>query len=205
MSKFLLEFSYLIGSVTFILGLKMLSSPDNARKGNLVAAAGMILAIIGTVLFHEKDGQPIGNIPWILAAMAIGTVIGWLMAMKVKMTEMPQMVSFFNGMGGACAAIISIVELMHSHESDWLFRAVVYGGLVIGAVSFSGSMVAYGKLDDKIKDLTGKSISTLNLLFLGILLLLLVVAVAMPEFLGGSATWVLLGVALVHVVRCTSP
>lgn len=113
MSKFLLEFSYLIGSVTFILGLKMLSSPDNARKGNLVAAAGMVLAIIGTVLFHEKDGQPIGNIPWILEAMAIGTVIGWLMAMKVKMTEMPQMVSFFNGMGGACAAI----------DREWLPRS----------------------------------------------------------------------------------
>ncbi len=69
MSKFLLELSYLIGSITFILGLKMLASPDRARKGNLVAAAGMTLAIAGTILFHEKEGAPI-NIPWILCDWA---------------------------------------------------------------------------------------------------------------------------------------
>jgi len=62
---FLLQISYLVGSVTFIIGLKQLSSPDSARKGNLLAAFGMVLAIVGTVLFHNKDGQPIGNIPWI--------------------------------------------------------------------------------------------------------------------------------------------
>lgn len=145
MSKFLLEFSYLIGSVTFILGLKMLGSPDRARRGNLIAAAGMILAIAGTVLFSEKDGQPM-EICWILAAMGIGTIIGWLMAMKVKMTAMPQMVSFFNGMGGACAAIISLVEY-HSHpEGSAGYLLIVFLGLVIGDVSFTGSIVAFGKL-----------------------------------------------------------
>lgn len=95
MENFLLQLSYLIGSITFIVGLKQLSSPDSARKGNLVAAAGMLIAILGTVLFHQQEGHHIGNIPWIIAAMAIGTVVGWLMAMKVKMTAMPQMVSFF--------------------------------------------------------------------------------------------------------------
>ncbi len=65
----------------------------------------MGFAIIATILFHRKDGEPIGNIPWILAAIVIGTVIGWVIAKKVKMTAMPQLVSFFNGMGGAAAAL----------------------------------------------------------------------------------------------------
>lgn len=205
MSKFLLELSYLIGSITFILGLKMLGSPDRARKGNLVAAAGMVLAIIGTVLFHEKDGQPIGNIPWILAAMGLGTVVGWVMAMKVKMTAMPQMVSFFNGMGGACAAIISLVEY-HSHpEGSSGYLLIVFLGLVIGSVSFSGSIIAYGKLDEKIKDFGGRSLTFLNLGLLALITVVMVVAVRNPEMLGGSALWILLTLSLLYGVLFVLP
>ena len=104
----ILEIAYVIASVLFIVGLKMLSHPLTARRGNILAAFGMGLAIIATILFHQKDGEPIGNIPLILAAIVIGTVIGWLIAKRVKMTAMPQLVSFFNGMGGAAAALISI-------------------------------------------------------------------------------------------------
>ncbi len=205
MSKFLLELSYLIGSVTFILGLKMLGSPDRARKGNLVAAAGMVLAIAGTVLFHEKDGAPIGNIPWILAAMGIGTVVGWLMAMKVKMTAMPQMVSFFNGMGGACAAIISLVEY-HSHpEGSAGYLLIVFLGLVIGTVSFSGSIIAYGKLDEKIKDFGGRYLTYLNLLLLALIAVVLAVAVVNPEMLGGSSLWILLALSFLYGVLFVMP
>ena len=145
---FLLEISYLIGSITFIIGLKMLSSPDKARMGNIYAAIGMGIAILATIVFHEKDGHSIGNLGWIIGAMGIGTVIGWLMAVKVKMTAMPQMVSFFNGMGGACAAIISLVEYGgHGAGShDWGFLLVVFLGLAIGAVSFSGSMIGVASL-----------------------------------------------------------
>lgn len=205
MSKFLLEFSYLIGSVTFILGLKMLSSPDNARKGNLVAAAGMVLAIIGTVLFHEKDGQPIGNIPWILAAMAIGTVIGWLMAMKVKMTEMPQMVSFFNGMGGACAAIISIVEFNAHPEGSAGYLLVVFLGLVIGTVSFSGSIIAFGKLAEKIKDIGGRALTFLNLGLLALIVIVLALSVLNPEMFGHSAVWILLAISALYGILFVMP
>ena len=79
---------------------------------------------LATILFHRKDGQPIGNIPWILGAMAIGTAIGWTIARKVKMTAMPQLVSFFNGMGGAAAALISMMEFPHVSpeliaEQEW--------------------------------------------------------------------------------------
>ncbi len=205
MSKFLLEFSYLIGSITFILGLKMLGSPDRARKGNLVAAAGMILAIAGTVLFHEKDGQPIGNIPWILAAMGIGTIIGWLMAMKVKMTAMPQMVSFFNGMGGACAAIISLVEY-HSHpEGSAGYLLIVFLGLVIGSVSFTGSIVAFGKLDEKIKDFGGRYLTFLNLGLLALIFIILGIAVVNPDMLGGSALWILLALSSLYGILFVLP
>src|ERR1035437_8001629 len=111
----ILEISYILASVLFVLGLKKLSHPDTARSGNLWAAAGMGLAILCTILFHktsEGNGQfeGIHNIPFILVALLIGTVVGWFAARKVKMTAMPQMVSLFNGMGGACAALISMME-----------------------------------------------------------------------------------------------
>lgn len=205
MSKFLLELSYLIGSITFIVGLKMLSHPDSARKGNLVAAAGMLIAIVATIFFHEKDGQSIGNIPWILAAIAIGTVIGWLMAMKVKMTAMPQMVSFFNGMGGACAAIISIVEYNAHPEGSAGYLLTVFLGLVIGSVSFSGSIVAFGKLDEKIKDINASYLTYLNLALLVLIFIVLGAAVFSAATLGHSVVWILLALSLLYGVLFVMP
>lgn len=158
LQQYTLEIVYLIASVTFIIGLKMLSQPNSARRGNIIAAIGMTMAVIGTILFHRQDGEPIGNLPWIFAGIALGSVVGTIMARKVKMTGMPQMVSFFNGMGGACAALISMVEFDHYlalHGGTTLMTGSVFtmlAGLLIGSVSFSGSMIAYGKLEGKIKD-----------------------------------------------------
>ena len=102
MSLNILEISYLIASLTFILGLKMLSNPDSARKGNLIAAGGMLIAIIATItLYQDYDSGKMINYGLIFLGLIIGTVIGTIMAKKVQMTSMPQMVSFFNGMGGA--------------------------------------------------------------------------------------------------------
>ncbi|MEP7252511.1 MAG: NAD(P)(+) transhydrogenase (Re/Si-specific) subunit beta, partial [Ginsengibacter sp.] len=112
----ILSICYLIASVTFIIGLKMLSNPAAARKGNLIAAAGMGIAIVGTIFLYKNDGKPLGNYVWIFGGLIIGSIIGTLTARRVKMTAMPELVSFFNGMGGACAALISIVEF------DYLFR-----------------------------------------------------------------------------------
>jgi NAD(P) transhydrogenase subunit beta len=205
MENFLLQLSYLIGSITFIIGLKQLSSPDSARKGNLLAAGGMALAILGTILFHQHDGHSIGNVPWILAAMAIGTIVGWMMAMKVKMTAMPQMVSFFNGMGGACAAIISIVEF-HSHPDGTPgYLLVVFLGLVIGTVSFSGSIIAYGKLDEKIKDFSTKLLTYFNLLLLLLIFVVLGIAVVSPAVFGGSVIWILLLLSAMYGVLFVMP
>ena len=109
----ILTICYLIGSITFILGLKMLSNPASARRGNLVAAAGMTIAIIGTIFLYQENGHRLHNHLWIFAGLIIGGIVGTVAARKVKMTAMPEMVSLFNGMGGACAALISIVEFNH--------------------------------------------------------------------------------------------
>nr|MCU0327311.1 NAD(P)(+) transhydrogenase (Re/Si-specific) subunit beta [Spirosomataceae bacterium] len=142
-----LEIAYLIAAIMFVAGLKMLGNPKTARSGNLIAAAGMTIAIFATIFMHRNEaGEPIGNYIWIFAAIIIGTIIGTLSAQKVQMTAMPQMVSLFNGMGGACAALISIVEfghLQHGGEADMATLLTILAGLVIGTVSFSGSIVSF--------------------------------------------------------------
>ncbi len=157
MTDGLLPILYLIASVTFILGIKLLGSPKTARVGNLVAAGGMVVAIIGTIVLYRHNGEPLHNVTWILAALTIGTAIGWVMAMRVKMTAMPQMVSFFNGMGGACAALISILEYKAAMAGGLATSTghslATMAGLIIGAVSFSGSIIAYLKLEDRLGDI----------------------------------------------------
>ncbi len=172
-----LEISYVIASVLFVIGLKMLSHPLSARRGNSLAAIGMGMAIIATILFHQKDGKPIGNIGFILAAIGIGTVIGWVIAKKVKMTAMPQLVSFFNGMGGAAAALISIMEFPHVRPDLIAEHGMANGqvlailiGLMIGTVSWAGSMIAFGKLDGWIGDMRIKAMKYVNLTIMAILI-----------------------------------
>lgn len=152
----LLEICYIIGSVTFIVGLKMMGNAKSARKGNLIAAFGMIVAIFGTIFLDRQPG--ISNISpvifgMIFGAIAIGTVVGWLTAKKVQMTKMPELVSVFNGMGGACAALISLIELNHIyHGAETAVVSLgtmiaIVAGLIIGSISFSGSIIAFLKLN----------------------------------------------------------
>jgi NAD(P) transhydrogenase subunit beta len=176
-----LEVTYVVASVLFIFGLKMLSHPLTARRGNILAAFGMCFAIVATILFHKKDGAPIGNIPWILAAIVIGTIIGLVIARKVKMTAMPQLVSFFNGMGGAAAALISMMEFPHVSPELIAEHGMANGhvlaillGLMIGTVSWAGSMIAFGKLDGWIGDLRVKAMKYVNLTILAGLIGLIV-------------------------------
>lgn len=169
----ILEIIYVLASVMFIIGLKMLSHPLTARRGNFIAATGMVLAIVATVIFHRKDGEPIGNIGLILAAIVIGTIIGWVIAKRVKMTAMPQLVSFFNGMGGGAAALISMMEFPHVSPELIAVSGMANGhvlaillGLMIGTVSWAGSMIAFGKLDGWIGDLRIKWLKYVNLTIL---------------------------------------
>ncbi len=145
----LIHIIYLLASVTFILGLKMLGNPRTARNGNLLAAAGMTAAIIGTIVLHhgEVSGTVYGLI---FGAIGVGTVVGWLTAKRVQMTKMPELVSLFNGMGGACAALIGLVEF-EPNLGDSTSIGVILAGLIIGSVSFSGSMIAWAKLNGTMR------------------------------------------------------
>lgn len=179
----ILTICYLIGSVTFILGLKMLSNPATARKGNLIAAGGMIIAIFGTIFLYEDNGEKLGNYPWIFGGIVIGTVIGFLAAKKVKMTAMPEMVSLFNGMGGACAALISAAEFYHIYRAHdgagstpfaelvpvGLYITIV-AGAIIGTVSYTGSIIAWGKLNGRVKDFSFKGQHIVNMIVLALVI-----------------------------------
>ena len=196
----LLTFLYLIASVTFIVGLKMLSHPATARNGNRVAAIGMTLAILGTIFLYEEDGARLGNYAWIFGGILIGTITGTLAAKRVKMTAMPEMVSLFNGMGGACAALISLVEFDHLAHLDPMigvllmsaggasavkgFLLIIVLGLIIGSVSFAGSIIAWGKLNGSIKDFSFKGQHIFNILLLAVIVVL---AVYLIVFLPANA------------------
>ena len=163
----------------------MLSNPAKARRGNLIAAFGMSIAIFATIfLYRDDEGNRLHNYAWIFGGILIGGTIGTLAAKKIKMTAMPEMVSMFNGMGGACAALISVVEFHHIYRSylsqsnlqhtialqehGWFLSEliIIFAGLVIGSVSFAGSMIAWGKLNGKIKDFAFKGQHIVNILVL---------------------------------------
>lgn len=234
----ILTIIYLIGSVTFIIGLKMLANPAAARKGNLIAAAGMALAIFGTIfLYKDDEGNALHNYGWIFGGIIIGAVIGTLSAKKVKMTAMPEMVSLFNGMGGACAALISVVEFDHYSKNfignsinyivtitttngESLDKVIPYLrvhvftiliGLIIGSISFAGSMIAWGKLNGKVKDRTFKGQHIVNLLLLFIILFLGAVTIylAVPDtqysYLGSMLFYSILFLSLLYGIFFVLP
>src|ERR687897_2223782 len=144
---------WLLAGVTFILALKFLASPKTARTGNLLGAAGMALVVAWT--FFTTDGM-LDNWWIILAGGAIGAVAGWLGAKRVPMTAMPQMVAIFNGAGGGAAALVAVVEFLRDtalHPGELLPLAFVIAtllGAIIGSVSLTGSVVAFGKLQGVI-------------------------------------------------------
>jgi NAD(P) transhydrogenase subunit beta len=154
---------YLVSAVCFILALKGLSSPRGARRGNLVGAAGALLAVITVFLSARLE-----NIPWILGAIAVGSAIAVPIARRVHMTQMPQLVGGFNGVGGGAAALVAVLELTHN-ENPWVRLAIVFT-MFVGAVSFSGSAVTVGKLQELI--------STRPLLFPGMRWVMTVVLLA---------------------------
>ncbi|MDQ1621900.1 MAG: H+-translocating transhydrogenase subunit beta [Actinomycetota bacterium] len=172
---------YLAAAVCFILALKGLSSPRSARRGNAIGAAGALLAVVTVFLSAQLE-----NIPLILAAIAVGCALAVPVARRVQMTQMPQLVALFNGVGGGAAALVAVLELGHS-EDPWVRLAVVFT-LLVGAVSFAGSAVTVGKLQELV--------STRPLLFPGMrevmaAVLLGAVTAGVVVILAGSAGWAL--------------
>ena len=134
---------YLVAAVLFILALKGLSNPRSARRANLLGAAGAALAVLAYVF-----STTIHNMVWIALAVAIGSIVAVIASRRVQMTQMPQLVAAFNGVGGGAAALVAVVEVTHS-ESAWTL-AVVAVTTLIGGVSLTGSFVTFGKLQGVI-------------------------------------------------------
>jgi len=206
----LLELSYLIAALLFVYGLKLLSHPETARRGNLWAAGGMGLAMITTLLLHKDAAGshiPITNVFIILAAIGVGSVVGWIAAIKVKMTAMPQMVSLYNATGGAASMLVGLLEYPNAVAGDVGSILVTILGLIVGAVAFSGSMIAYGKLDGRVGDVMKPFMTYLNLVLLIATLVLGAIIIFSPnepaEMTG--LLYLLLALAIVYGVMFVLP
>jgi H+-translocating NAD(P) transhydrogenase subunit beta len=150
----LIDFAYLIAAVLFIYGLKRLSSPATARSGNRYGAAGMLIAVAATLLHWEIVGWT-----WIIVGIALGGAIGLFMARTVKMTAMPQMVALLNGFGGGASALVAGDEYLRfaagTLDAPLDVQATIMLSVIIGAVTFSGSLIAFGKLQELV---TGRAV-----------------------------------------------
>lgn len=168
MRENLIYLSYLVSAVLFIVGLKMMSSPKTARHGNFYSAFGMLIAICATLI-----DKHIVDYKFIFIGLMIGAVIGGFLAITVKMTQMPQMVGLLNGYGGLASALVASAEFIRLYPNLTLYSIVaIIITLIIGAITFSGSVTAYGKLEGIVDErpITYPFQKTLNLLlFLSIL------------------------------------
>ena len=150
----LMQLAYLTAAVCFIIGLKRLSSPRTARSGNVIGATGMLIAVIATLLHNE-----IVDFKWILLGLVIGTAVGAWMARTVKMTAMPQMVALLNGFGGAASALVAGDEYLRyaaGLDTPMNVQATIMLSVLVGALTFSGSLIAWGKLQEVI---TGRAVT----------------------------------------------
>ena len=194
--------SYLLAAVLFIVGLKRLSSPATARSGNLMGATAMLIAVVVTLIDREVlDYAQIG------AGMIVGAAAGAVLARTIKMTAMPQMVAIFNGLGGGASAMVASGEFHKLTSGSTAVETdvgvTIMLGTFIGAVTFSGSLIAFGKLQGIV---TSNAVSSpiikvfnpvLFLAIVGIMVYLVVIAEGSPAFLGLIALSLLLGILLV--------
>ncbi|MGE0193627.1 MAG: NAD(P)(+) transhydrogenase (Re/Si-specific) subunit beta [Planctomycetota bacterium] len=159
MSLSLVGLVYILSIAAFILGLKRLASPKTAPLGNLIGAFGMGLAVLATVVTWSDGGVDVSvrhNLVWIFVVMALASVVGWALAKKIEMTAMPQLVAAFNGFGGLASAFVALSEVTHAQASSGVadvtgsIPAVAVLSVVIGAITFTGSFVAFAKLQGMI-------------------------------------------------------
>lgn len=139
----LIQFAYVVSAALFIFGLKQLGSPATARRGNMISSTGMLLAIIAALL-----DQGIVQYQWIIVGIIVGGGIGAVVARMVEMTSMPEMVALFNGFGGMASLLVGWAALSPDAETFTLVTIVL--SILIGGLTFTGSLVAYGKLSEKI-------------------------------------------------------
>jgi proton-translocating NAD(P)+ transhydrogenase subunit beta len=201
----LIDLLYLVSAATFILAMKGLGSPKHARKGNMVAAAGMLLAVVAT-FFAYVDGHPLHHVWLIVIAMAVGLVVAVPTARFVQMTAMPQLVAIFNGVGGGAACLVSLTEFIHIKATQPATYVVleVLLGVLIGTVSFAGSAIAFAKLQELMtgRPVTYKGQQVTNAVIgLGALVLIVIILVTSSTAL----LWVMLAVAFVLGIAFVLP
>ena len=195
----LVNVAYIAASILFIVGLKMLGSPDTARRGNLFSSMGMLLAVLVTLV-----DQSIIDFTWIVVGLISGGVIGYLAATKVQMTAMPEMVAIFNGFGGIASLLVGSAEFIRG--SDYLFP--IYLTVLIGGVTFTGSLIAYGKLSEIIG---GRPTLYKGQQIVNSLLLLLIVAIGIEMifmqdvFTANQTLLILCGLAMILGVLFVIP
>jgi NAD(P) transhydrogenase subunit beta len=195
----------LLAAVLFILALKGLSSPKTARRGNLLGAAGAAIATAVAFFYGQKFyGGPVQHLPEILIAIAIGSIIGWVAARRVQMTQMPQMVALFNGVGGGAAAVISVIEFLSVHsESPAILTATIFT-VVVGSVSFTGSLLTFAKLQELMTS-RPVVIPLGRFITIGVAVATVVTAVALILNPTNSLLWLLLNLSLVLGILLVLP
>jgi NAD(P) transhydrogenase subunit beta len=174
MIAFIINISYIAASILFIYGLKMLGNPDTARRGNRVSAIGMLVAVIATLL------QAGISLPWVFTGLIIGGAIGVVAARFVKMTAMPEMVALFNGSGGIASLLVGWAEYSRGITTNPAIALAVILAVLIGGVTFSGSLVAFGKLAGRLPGrpilFANQQVYNAGLLALGVLLGIIYIA-----------------------------
>jgi NAD(P) transhydrogenase subunit beta len=176
----LTQLSYLTAAALFILGLKRMSSPVTAVSGVRWAGVGMLLATVVTLAFMGASSL---NLILVIVAIAIGTVVAWVSGKRVAMTDMPQMIALYNGMGGGAAAAIAAVELYSGNEHNLVHLVMAAVGGFIGTVSFSGSLIAFAKLQGLIT----KSVRFSGQKFVNLAILLITVGLGFMAVSGVGA------------------
>ena len=197
---FLVNLAYILASVLFIFGLKMLGRAETARRGNMISALGMFLAVVVTLLVGGLD------FTWIIVGIVVGGAIGVFAARTVQMTSMPEMVALFNGSGGLASLLVGWAEYLRNPEVVTFTVTAVVLTVLIGGVAFTGSLVALGKLAGWI---TGRPILYRGQQFINALILVGVVVVAVLFILepgaNGTLFLVIIGAALLLGVLAVIP
>jgi NAD(P) transhydrogenase subunit beta len=139
-TEMLIDLGYIIASILFILGIKMLGKPELARRGNLVSSLGMLIAVVAALF------ECCLTFSWVISGLIIGSLIGIVAARTVAMTAMPQMVAVLNGFGGIASLLVGWENYHSQPDSNLFIRVAVLLAVLIGGIAFSGSLIAYGKV-----------------------------------------------------------
>ena len=204
-SSIFVNLAYIFASILFIFGLKMLSSPETAQRGNLVSASGMLIAILVTLAQNEIIAYE-----YLLVALIGGLIVGVSAASLVKMTSMPELVALFNGFGGIASLLVGVAEFINPSSSTLIQIIAISFTVLIGGITFSGSLVAFGKLSEIISGkpliLFGQRFVLSALLLFALLLVLeLIVSTGLLNISSQTILFILIGVTLVLGVLLTAP